>query len=300
VIDDGSTEKCAKEACKEGVTVLPVPYQAGPAAGRNFGACQAKGDILFFVDSDVVIKADVLTKIDEDFRSNPDIAAIFGSYDENPGEKNFISQYKNLFHHFVHQQSNEEAVTFWAGCGAIRREIFLEMDGFDETLYSKPSIEDIELGYRMKRRGHRIWMDKDLQVKHLKKWTLVSLLRTDISHRAIPWSKLMLENREIINDLNLQTSHRISAGLTGLSTGMLPFMFFEPRLLIVILLLLAAIVLLNRKLYSFFMQQRGLIFTLMAFPLHLLYYLYSGITFVICRIRVFLEKTVLFKSSPVK
>ncbi len=49
----------------------------------------------------------------------PDLAAVFGSYDDEPAAPNFLSQYKNLFHHFVHQQGSAEASTFWSGCGAI-------------------------------------------------------------------------------------------------------------------------------------------------------------------------------------
>jgi GT2 family glycosyltransferase len=84
---------------------------------------------------------------------------VFDSYDDETGEKNFISQYKNLFHHFVHQQSNTEAVTFWAGCGAIRQEIFDKVGGFDTARYARPSIEDIELGYWMRRMGYRLMLD---------------------------------------------------------------------------------------------------------------------------------------------
>ena len=68
---------------------------------------------------------------------------------------NFVSQYKNLFHHFVHQDASGTATSFWAGCGAIRRDIFLRLGGFN-TAYKRPSIEDIELGYRLTRAGHRI------------------------------------------------------------------------------------------------------------------------------------------------
>ena len=82
----------------------------------------------------------------------PEIAAVFGSYDDEPAEVNFISQYRNMFHHFHHQHSDMEAFTFWAGCGAIKKSIFDEIGGFDQKRYTKPSIEDIELGYRIRKK----------------------------------------------------------------------------------------------------------------------------------------------------
>ena len=41
-------------------------------------------------------------------------------------------------------------------------------------------VKFIDLGYRVRRAGHRIFLDKDLQGTHLKTWTLRSLIRTDV------------------------------------------------------------------------------------------------------------------------
>ena len=128
----------------------------------------------------------------------------------------FLSQYKNLMHCFVHQNAESEASTFWSGCGAIRREVFLAMSGFDASSYTRPAIEDIELGYRMRRAGRRILLDRDLRVKHLKKWTFWGLLKTDVLDRGIPWTELILRDHKMPNDLNLQISQRVSIGLVYL------------------------------------------------------------------------------------
>ena len=47
------------------------------------------------------------------------------------------------------------------------------MGGFDEG-YHEPTIEDIDLGYRLKKAGYRIQLVKELQVKHLKRWEFLS------------------------------------------------------------------------------------------------------------------------------
>jgi glycosyltransferase involved in cell wall biosynthesis len=282
VVDDCSTDNSAEISRAMGAKVLSMPRQSGPAGARNQGSREAKGEILFFVDADVVVKPDTLARVAYDLTENPNVAAVFGSYDDEPAEKNFISQYKNLFHHFVHQQSNTEAVSFWAGCGAIRREIFQKVGGFDMVRYARPSIEDIELGYRMRRMGYRLMLDKQLQGKHLKQWKLKSLLHADIFCRAVPWSMLILESKGMVNDLNLQTADRIAAGTVGLAVAIIPFVIVKPHLLWLVLFLLALVLVLNHKLYRFFLQRRGLKFAMRVFPLHLLYYLYCGITFVLC------------------
>lgn len=93
---------------------------------------------------------------------------------------------------------------------------------------------------------------------------------------------LIFESKGMVNDLNLQTTDRISAGLLGLSLLLLPPALFEPRLLLVIVVLLAMIPILNHKFYRFFYQQKGLAFAIRVFPFHLLYYFYSAATFVLC------------------
>jgi hypothetical protein len=195
-----------------------------------------------------------------------------------------VSRYKNLFHHYIHQTSERAANTFWAGCGAVRRSVFLELGGFDET-YAEPSIEDIELGYRLHEAGHAIVLDRRIQAKHLKRWTLASLVRTDIACRGIPWCRLWLRRREMPRDLNTRGRHRLSAllmylvvlsllcavgaGLLGWREGAKWGLLFAP-------LGLAAVVVLNLDLYRFFSRNSGPWFAIRAIPLHLAYYLYSG------------------------
>ena len=69
-----------------------------------------------------------------------DAVAVFGSYDLPPRSPNVLSQYRNLFHHFVHQTSNDRATTFWAGCGAVKASAFRAMDGFDAG-FKRPLFE---------------------------------------------------------------------------------------------------------------------------------------------------------------
>jgi hypothetical protein len=118
-------------------------------------------------------------------------------------------------HSFVHQCGAVRASTFWSGCGAIRREVFEKHCGFSES-YARPAIEDIELGYRLVQDGRKILLDRSLLVTHLKKWTFIGLVKTDILDRGIPWTELILRDKFMPNDLNLQLSQRVSVALVFL------------------------------------------------------------------------------------
>lgn len=132
----------------EEIVVVDECGLPGPAAARNDGARRAGGDILFFVDADVLPHADAFERIRSAFES-PDLIAVFGSYDDAPEAKGTVSSFRNLLHHHVHQQAAGPAATFWAGLGAVRREAFLSVGGFDPERYPTASIEDIELGTRL-------------------------------------------------------------------------------------------------------------------------------------------------------
>ena len=214
VVDDGSTDGSIQKAHARGVRVLTTSGRQGPAAARNIGAQAASGDVVFFLDADVCVHEDATDRLAVAF-SDPGIDAVIGSYDDDPSSPDFLSQYKNLMHCFVHQNARSQASTFWSGCGAIRREVFLTMSGFDAS-YKRPAIEDIELGYRLRQAGRKILLDRDLRVKHLKKWTFWGLLKTDVLDRGIPWTELILRDQRMPNDLNLQISQRVSIGLVYL------------------------------------------------------------------------------------
>ena len=280
VVGDGDTDGSSQYAEAAGISVHRFPTPGGPGRARNLGASSAKSDILFFVDADVTVPENVIRRVKEIFAQHSEVAAIIGSYDDQPKEPNFLSQYRNLLHHYVHQNGREEASTFWGACGAIRRDVFLTMGGFDET-YIKPSIEDIELGYRLKKAGHTIRLCKSLQVKHWKRWTVVSMLQADFFQRALPWTQLIHRNRGFVNDLNIGISGRASVIVTFGLLGALLLSPWQPLLLVGAAVMGLMLFILNVRLYRFFLEKRGLRFAVQAIPWHWLYFLYSGVAFAI-------------------
>ncbi len=212
VVDDGSTDDTIAVARSFGAKVATTPQRSGPARARNLGTREATGELLFFIDADVCVYPDALSRIIASFDEDPEIDALIGSYDSSPDRQDFLSQYRNLMHCYTHQHGGTQACTFWSGCGVIRKSIFVEHSGFDEG-YRRPAIEDIELGYRLKASGKKIVLDPNLQVKHLKAWSFMGLVKTDIVDRGIPWTELILRDKCMPNDLNVQLSQRVSVAL---------------------------------------------------------------------------------------
>ncbi len=278
VVDDGSTDDSADVARSLECVVMSTRGPEGPAAARNLGARAARTELLFFLDADVCVHPDTLERIVRRFAGDPALDAVIGSYDEDPADRGFISQYKNLMGCYFHQRARRDASTFWGACGGIRRSAMLEFGGFDER-YTRPCIEDVDLGRRMIAAGRRLALDPHIRVKHLKGWTLGRLIKTDIFDRALPWTRLILREHRIPNDLNLHHRERMSVILTWAAILSLAACVDRPLFLIPFATSLAATLVLQRDFWRFFAARRGWGFAIAAMPMHLLYFSYSGLAF---------------------
>ena len=278
VVVDGVDELARVMAEQHGARVVCLPTRRGPAAARNAGARIACGEVLFFVDADVTLRSDALSRVRAAFAAHAACDAVIGSYDDAPAAQNFISQYKNLAHHFVHQTSRGDAFTFWGACGAVRRTSFWRVGGFDER-YTRSSVEDIELGSRLVASGGRIWLEKALQVTHLKRWDALGLLESEVRDRAVPWTRLILRNGRMPDDLNLRWSCRIAV----VASCLLP-----PAIVITArhadgwpLVALPVLILLGVDLpfLKFLVRRRGWLFSARAFGWQWMHYLCSALGF---------------------
>jgi hypothetical protein len=286
VVDDGSTDDSGALAERFGARVLRHDAPLGPAAARNAGALAATRPLVFFLDADVAVHPDAIERALRRFEADPGLAGLFGSYDDAPAARPWVSQFRNLLHHYVHQSGAfvddaRPARTFWTGCGFIRREVFVGLGGFDPLRYARPAIEDIELGYRVVRAGHRLALARDVRATHLKRWTLLDMVRTDVLRRGVPWMLLMKRSRVAETDLNVARSQQVcvaAAGLGGL--GLLASAAW-PGLLAVPLVAMAAIVALNSGFYRFLARTKGLAFAAWAILPHLVYYACCGASVVI-------------------
>ncbi len=288
VVDPGSDDGTADCAERMGARVLRLGRRAGPAEARNEGVALVDADVLLFIDSDCVASPDVVQRVKRAFSEDPGLVSLTGSYDATPPDPGFFSGYMNLRHHFTHQHAEKENASFWAGCGAVRRDAFLAVGGFDAEQFPMPQIEDIELGTRLATKG-RTALDPDLNVKHLKRWTLRSVVSTDIFQRAVPWSRLIMQTGEMPNDLNLRLAQRIAAAIAPL---VLLSLLVAPVALVAgawpLALAAAGIIAISMAMHSgmisCFARARGIGFALGGWAFQQVHLCYSAITFVACKL----------------
>jgi GT2 family glycosyltransferase len=279
VVDDASSDGTATRAAAFGARVIRRPTRGGSATARNAGAAASEAEVILFVDADVVVHTDILPRIRAGLE-NPAIAAVFGSYDQAPPAPGLVSRYRNLLHHFIHQRAEREAATFWTGCGAVRRGAFDSVGGFVTDPRLAP-VEDIDLGIRLRAAGWRIRLDPQLLCTHLKSWSLLNMVQTDLFHRALPWARMLLTHRTFPADLNLGHGQRVAVALSGIALVALLLAPVWPAALWILVAACLGVLVANRSWFAFLARTRGWAFAIAAFPVHLTHHVCGGVGLVL-------------------
>ena len=275
VCDDGSTQPLTPSDLQETKARFTLVRQKGqgPSVARNHLARIAHGKHLFFMDADTVASDGLIQKTKQVISEEPEIPVFYGSYDDEPDSPTLVSAYRNLLHHYTHHQSArkmERVSTFWCGCGVIRRELYLKFGGLSEA-YDTPSIEDIELGTRLAADGIPIRIFPQIQVKHLKKWTVANWLYTDLFRRGIPWVRLMRASKHWSNQLNFSWSQRIASLAAVTFVMSIPLTIWKPLFGASGVASLAVFLTLNWPFIDLIRRKRGISASLSVIPLHLAY-----------------------------
>jgi GT2 family glycosyltransferase len=220
LVDDGSTDGTRDIAAGFPVRLVPTERRVGPAVARNLGALAAEGDILLFIDADVMLRRDSLDRLVRCFAEGR-VDAVCGVQAAAMRERNLASQYKNLWMRWTYLRLTGDVPLFYTTAAAISRALFRQAGGFDAG-YKAPSLEDTAFGQKLARLGIRVRVQPDLEVEHVKRYSLGSLLRTDF-RRAVALARLKLRHREELgtNNSSVPTGYIVSIPLAGFSTAAL-------------------------------------------------------------------------------
>jgi len=281
VADDGSTDAAVASLpdflCQR-VRVVRSEKNIGRGPVRNLGAQAATGDVLVFVDADVAVHTNTLGAICAAFDDDPGRVSLIGAYDDRPTAKSWVSQYRNLLHHYVHHTHGSRATHFWTGLGAVRRDVFVALGGLDEGNWAR-NMEDVEFGHRLVDAGHTVDVLPHIQGTHMKRFTFTSMVKTDLLDRAIPWSTLMLRDH-LRSDRFVTSSEQVTSAacswiIAAATAAAIVLNFADAPLALLAAGLAggAAVVFLavNVSLWRFLARTRSGAFAAFCVPLHLLH-----------------------------
>jgi GT2 family glycosyltransferase len=216
MVDDGSTDQSRAIGSNFPVRIVPTAGRVGPAAARNLGARMAEGDVILFIDSDVMVRKDTLDVL-VDRMGQGDIEGVIGVQAADMRHRNLVSQYKNIWMRWTYLRKQGDVPLFYTTAAAIRREAFLRAGGFDQG-YATPNVEDTAFGQKLARLGIRVRVEPALEVEHVKRYSLAGLLRTDFD-RAVSLTRLKLRARRDLaqNNTSVPGSYMVSVPLATLA-----------------------------------------------------------------------------------
>jgi glycosyltransferase involved in cell wall biosynthesis len=257
VIDDASNDSTVDIAKKFPCRIVETKKRLGTHNIRNMAKNESHYDTLVYIDSDILIKPDTLSKIEHSFREEPDLAAVVGVLSKEHPNNDYFSQYKNLYMHYILNKCPRFVDFIYGAIYAIKKRYFQECWSLGRF------GEDTDLGMRLCRKNLRILLNKDIEVVHLKEYSFISFLRNDF---IIPyyWAKIFIRQRGWVTLLkkkrfsHAHASQIVSIVLAGLT---LPLLFVSPLISTVLVILFLFV---NSGFFTFLYRQRGAFFVFQA------------------------------------
>ena len=261
VISDNSKDNSIDIAKNYNCKIIELKQNKGPAFARNTGANSASGDILLFVDSDVIVKEDILMHVNKAF-NNKEVNVVQGIYSHEPNYKNIITQYQQSFYcYYTWHEQYRYTNTLTSMCFAVRKNTFLKLKGFN-TNKKKATAEDEEFGYKLINDGNKILISRNLNVEHLVHYTTGKFIKRNFT-MYVETMKSFIRNKSYIKKVKQKNYSNVLAGipLIGLIILMLTMMIFysNGKILIIFSVLNIMFLLLHLKFVLFVGSTKGLL-----------------------------------------
>jgi len=260
VVDDCSTDNSIDLINDLTCKVISTYKNQGPAYARNIGAKNAKGDIIFFVDSDLILLSNAVSEAVKTLRGNKDVGGVIGIYSSIPANNTFVAKVMAIkkrtdFFGVKKTTCISGAIT------ALRKKVFLEFGGFD-TRFKGADVEDFDLGHKITEKYSLIFNPK-IQGRHYFPglWKACK----NFYKRSSQWFSIFIKCKRF--DTGAASKKGAASSITsGLVTPSLFVSALWPPALIIFLLLLSLFILLNKNFFKQSIKQEGTIFVIRSIP----------------------------------
>jgi glycosyltransferase involved in cell wall biosynthesis len=291
VVDDASTDGSLEIAKKFPCTIIPLKENHGHGYARNQGIERARGEILVFVDADIVVKKGIFSLIEDTFRREPDTFALVGLLSKESRYHSFFTDYKNLYMFCRFSRLPQEVSFLFASLSAMRSGTALRFS------QQRLKADDTEFGQRLAAEGHKIKLERNLIAEHLKKYNFFTFLGNDFAVAAC-WAGIFFRQAGFVQLWRQKRfAHASLAQIASiflvvcLAIALLTGQGFAQRA-VFFLCAAALIILCNLSFLLFLLREKGIVFFLFSLPVLILDYtvmtsgvVWGSIRFILLRMR---------------
>lgn len=252
IVNDCSIDNTEEIINQYRVRQIILEKNQGPAAARNIGIKEAKGDILIFIDSDVAFRdANALSKLAKVFQERKDIDGAIMIKDKVPLNQGIIPLYWAYYKYYLWNQPGEFQTSFTTERSVVKRYVFDKVGLFNEK-YKKADVEDFELGYKMNEQGYKLLIVRDIKVLHHFETFRQSVKK--ITKRAWQWIRLFLKRKKF--DSVYSTKERGIKTLIAATVLPLLILSFLPYVLYLFLLSLIIYLFYSFSFFLFLVKEK--------------------------------------------
>ena len=177
VVNDGGNDK-TKEIVQKYNNKISIQYlyqeNNGPAAARNFGIKNSKGEIILFIDDDSLPTHNWFESTVDAWNKYPDYDGIGGYTTYDMDESIYCRVNSNFFNWYLRQYADDQQHPFLVTCNAGYKKSVLEKVNYFDESYKRASGEDRDLNIKIARIGGKLRLDKNILVYHDRDLTFKS------------------------------------------------------------------------------------------------------------------------------